>query len=94
MHLPRRWPSPADATAASATVFNHWTLIGQGNYGAAYALFVTGYQNQSTWLADKNQDRPVVSNLDVGPAQMHSATSATVPLLSLHTVGPGGTPVS
>ena len=66
---------------------NHWTLIGQGNYAAAYALFVPGYQNQSTWLADKNQDQPAVSNLVVGAADMHSATSATVPLVSLHTVG-------
>ncbi len=79
--------SPADAAAARATVFNHWTLIGEGNYEAAYALFVSGYQNQSTWIADKNTDRPVVSNLVVGSADMHSATSATVPLVSLNTVG-------
>jgi hypothetical protein len=48
---------------------------------------VAGYQSQATWIADKNRDRPAVSNLDVGTADMHSATSATVPLLSLHTVG-------
>ncbi len=79
--------SPADAAAARDTVVSHWTLIGEGNYEAAFALFVQGYQSHDTWIADKNRDRPAVSNLVVGSADMHSATSATVPLVSLHTVG-------
>jgi hypothetical protein len=80
-------PTAADAAAARGVVFNHWTLIGEGNYEAAFTLFVSGYQSHDTWIADKNRDRPAVSNLSVGSADMHSATSATVPLLSLHTVG-------
>ena len=81
-------PSPADATAASATVFNHWTLIGRGQLrGGLRAVRDPDTRTKAPGSRTRTTDRPVVSNLVVGSADMHSATSATVPLVSLNTVG-------
>jgi hypothetical protein len=84
-------PSGGIATGSAATtVQRHWQLIGQGDYEGAFALFSPSYQNHlghDTWVGDKRLDRPSVSSLVVGTPQITSATTATVPLASLHTVG-------
>jgi hypothetical protein len=82
-------PSAAAGSPAAA-VQQHWQLIGQGNYEAAFALFTPSYQAQlghDTWVGDKRQDQPTVSGLVVGTPQITSSNTATVQLVSLHTVG-------
>jgi hypothetical protein len=72
-------------------VDRHWSLINAGDFTSAFALFVPGSQgSESSWVAAHQQEAPISASVSLGDPTFNSATDATVPLLSLHTMSSDG----
>jgi hypothetical protein len=85
------------ASASSATdkaeirnvVEAHWADIERGNYSAAFGLLAPGSQSKSSWISEHQADALTSASISVGNPTV-SGSSATVPVLNLHTVADSG----
>jgi hypothetical protein len=98
-NVSRRSTSSAGATASSASVERvavaqvvraHWSNIESGNYAAAFSALAPGTQSQSSWISAHEQDGLTSASISLGTPTMTSATTATVPVLSLRTNAASG----
>lgn len=80
----------SDRAEIRSVVQRHWSLVEQGQYVAAYALLAPGTQDRAAWLQDKETDRPSTASISLGQPTLTSSTTATVPVLNLHTVANSG----
>jgi hypothetical protein len=72
-------------------VIDEWNDINAGNFGGAWGLFVPGTVGaESTFVSSHQQTAPITASATVGSPISTSATSATVPLVSLRTTDSSG----
>ena len=71
---------------------DHWARIGSGDYAGAYALLGPGVggTDESSWVANHQQEHPQVLAAVFGDPTFNSPTDATVPIVSLKTSATDG----
>ncbi len=82
--------SAADAQSIKSAVSQHWSLISQGNFAGAFAQMDPNDFDRGSWISGEQASAPISASVSVGQPTISSATSANVPLLSLHTVSSDG----
>ncbi len=82
----------ADASGARGVVQDHWARIASGDYTGAYALLAPGVggTDESSWVANHQQEHPQVLAAVFGAPTFNSPTGATVPIVSLKTSASDG----
>lgn len=80
----------ADKAEIRGVVTRHWAEIESGNYSAAFDLLAPGSQSRSAWISAHEQDALTSESVSLGSPTITSATSATVPVINLHTVAASG----
>ena len=68
----------------------HWADIESGNYDAAFNLLVPGSQSHDAWVSAHVQDALTSASIDVGDPTISSSTTATAPVINLHTEASSG----
>jgi hypothetical protein len=90
IHRPRASASSAtDEAEIRSVVQAHWADIERGDYSAAYGLLAPGSQSESSWISAHQSDGLTSASISLGSPTV-SGSSATVPVLNLHTVADSG----
>jgi hypothetical protein len=87
---PSQSGSAADADSIRAVVQQHWALINSSNFDAAFGQMDPNDYVRSSWIQGEESDAPIQASVSVGQPTFSSSTSASVPVISLHTVASDG----
>jgi hypothetical protein len=90
IHRPRALASSAtDKAEIRSVVQAHWADIERGDFSAAFGLLAPGSQSESSWISAHQSDALTSASISLGSPTV-SGSSATVPVLNLHTVADSG----
>ena len=81
--------SATDKAEIRSVVQAHWADIERGDYSAAFGLLAPGSQSESSWISAHQSDALINASISLGSPSV-SGSSATVPVLNLHTVADSG----
>jgi hypothetical protein len=81
--------STTDKAEIRNVVHAHWADIERGSYNAAFRLLAPGSQSKSSWISAHESDALTSASISLGRPTI-TGSSATVPVLSLHTVADSG----